>query len=372
MNYNYRILTIVGLQEGEKPVVFITHDESTFNCNDGKRQGWMKAGQQPLRPKGRGRGMMVSGFLTPGGRLKVPAHIEDEKLLQDPSWEKDQYGNPIRDAMALHETTKEGYWSGDHMVEQTLRVAFPIFRLAFPGCQALFAFDNASNHCSYANDALRAHRMNLRPGGEQPLMREGFDYGRNLPHTMVFPMNHPTFELRGKAKGTEVVLRERKLWPFQGRRADGARFLHNCPRDHGRKGCKDYVGTELEGRCCATSLLARQPDFQQQKNRLVEELEALHQLAIFYPKFHPELNFIERFWCGAKWYTREHCEYTWESLKQTLPVALDSISTATIHRHYEHCVRTLDAYIEGCTYGTREFTECVYRGHRQVVDKSKW
>jgi hypothetical protein len=83
-------------------------------------------------------------------------------------------------------------------------------------------------------------------------------------------------------------------------------------------------------------------------------------------------NFFERFWCGAKWYTRENCEYTWESLKKNLPLALDSVSTATIHRYYKHCVRTLDAYIEGCTYGTREFTDSVYRGYRQVVDKSKW
>ena len=35
-----------GLLEGEKPLVFITHDESTFNANDGKRQleGWMIQG----------------------------------------------------------------------------------------------------------------------------------------------------------------------------------------------------------------------------------------------------------------------------------------------------------------------------------------
>jgi len=59
-----------SLEPGEKPLVFVTHDESTFNANDGKRQGWMRKGHQPLRQKSKGRGIMVSGFLTPGGRLK--------------------------------------------------------------------------------------------------------------------------------------------------------------------------------------------------------------------------------------------------------------------------------------------------------------
>jgi hypothetical protein len=43
-----------------------------------------------------------------------------------------------------------------------------------------------------------------------------------------------------------------------------------------------------------------QPDFIGQKGRLQEELEAANQTVMFYPKFHCELNFIERFWCAAK------------------------------------------------------------------------
>jgi len=57
--------------QGEKPLVLVTHDESTFNANDGKRKMWMEDGKQPLRPKGKGKGIMVSGFLTPGGILTV-------------------------------------------------------------------------------------------------------------------------------------------------------------------------------------------------------------------------------------------------------------------------------------------------------------
>ena len=35
-------------------------------------------GQPPLRQKGQRKGIMVSGFLTPGGRLQVPEHITNE------------------------------------------------------------------------------------------------------------------------------------------------------------------------------------------------------------------------------------------------------------------------------------------------------
>ena len=57
------------LPNGEKWKVFVTHDESTFYANDGRHQMWIEGEKQPLRPKGKGRGIMVSDFLTPIGRL---------------------------------------------------------------------------------------------------------------------------------------------------------------------------------------------------------------------------------------------------------------------------------------------------------------
>jgi hypothetical protein len=37
-----------GLRPNEKPLVLVTHDESTFNANDGKHRFWAKKGEQPL------------------------------------------------------------------------------------------------------------------------------------------------------------------------------------------------------------------------------------------------------------------------------------------------------------------------------------
>ena len=109
-----------------------------------------------------------------------------------------------------------------------------------------------------------------------------------------------------------------------------------------------------------------QRDFAEQKGRLQEEVEAAGHSVIFYPKFHCELNFIERFWCASKHYARENCEYNLNSLRKTLPAAFKSVSTASINRYYQHCCRIIEAYIDGHKYGTEAFVERAYKSHRRV------
>ena len=101
-----------------------------------------------------------------------------------------------------------------------------------------------------------------------------------------------------------------------------------------------------------------------------EEIEAANHLIIFYPKFHCELNIIERFWCAAKWYARENYKYPLEGLRKIITAALDSVSAVSINRYYNHYARVIDAYTGGFKYGTKDFTAHVYKGHRQVVDKT--
>lgn len=47
------------------------------------------------------------------------------------------------------------------MMEQLTNKAIPAFERAFPGCQALFAFDNAKCPQKYAVDALHTGNINL-------------------------------------------------------------------------------------------------------------------------------------------------------------------------------------------------------------------
>jgi len=72
------------------------------------------------------------------------------------------------------------------MVEHVLNIAIPIFERAYPGCQAIFLFGNASNHAAFAPDALVVTDMNLGPGGKQPVRREGFIHSKQCPQPWSF------------------------------------------------------------------------------------------------------------------------------------------------------------------------------------------
>ena len=64
---------------------------------------------------------------------------------------------------------------------------------------------------------------------------------------------------------------------------------------------------------------------------------------------------MERYWCQAKWFAKENCEYDFEALKATVPEALASVTNASIYSLYRLAVRTIDAYSAGLCYGTEEF-----------------
>ena len=53
------------------------------------------------------------------------------------------------------------------MANHAVKVTIPIFKTAFPGCQAVFALDNESKYWSCAADALRVENMNFYSGGKQ-------------------------------------------------------------------------------------------------------------------------------------------------------------------------------------------------------------
>ena len=63
----------------KRTLVLIYHDESTFHSNDGQGWVWAEAGKQPIRPKGQGRGIMVSDFIDEhNGFLR----LSDEEFQQ--------------------------------------------------------------------------------------------------------------------------------------------------------------------------------------------------------------------------------------------------------------------------------------------------
>ena len=62
----------IGTNNASRHLVTIYHNESAFHANEGRTSGWTVKGKQPLLPKGKGRGLMVSDFIEEhGGSLQL-------------------------------------------------------------------------------------------------------------------------------------------------------------------------------------------------------------------------------------------------------------------------------------------------------------
>jgi hypothetical protein len=93
-------------------------------------------------------------------------------------------------------------------------------------------------------------------------------------------------------------------------------------------------------------------------------LESYGHRVLFYPKFHCELNHIEYFWCHAKRYARENCDYTIAGLRDNVPNALASVSNRTISACFNSCLRKMDLYRRGHAYGSVEWKQLT--SHQKV------
>jgi transposase len=333
---------------GQCPIVLITHDECIFHANDGPTHVWTLDDCMPLRKKGHRQGIMISEFVSGKSRVCAPSSISDEKLSCK--------GLP-RYALESLEFGGETWWTGDQLMAQTLNKTISLVTLQYPGCQALFLFDNARNHDSFAPDALRVNQMNLGSGGESPPanMRNGWFYdkqGRKWSQPMNWP-EYPTTsrELWGKPKGLKVILQERGLWH------DGLRLKCKTAKD---------CDPKKPGGCCARTLLSIQEDFKAQKSMLQEAVESRGHLSLLYPKFHCELNWIEHFWGAAKWHTRKNCRYSIQDLRERIPQGIE-YAEKYIQASWKRVEKIINAYRAGI--GWTATTGKKYKSHRRVSDR---
>ena len=195
----------------------------------------------------------------------------------------------------------------------------------------IFVFDQAKIHTAFDDDALIASRMNVGPGGKQPVMRPSPSYLINgTPQRMTLDDGIP--------KGLKIVLEERG------------------------------VNTKGMGKVDMVKKLPSFIDFRHEKNKVERLLRRYEMQAIFLIKFHPELNPIERVWGKAKQYATNKRNYTFEVVKRTISPALEIVPVDTIRKYFRKSRNYMHAYREGFTgYQTNDKFK-VYTSHRKVSE----
>ena len=312
-----------GNPSATKFLVLIFHDESSFHANEGQSIMWAEEGRVPIRPKNQGRGLMVSDFVTEFyGLLQLSVEEYRTAAEADPS---------IR--MCAREILKfgagnEGYWNNSRFLKQ-MENAVKIADIKYPSDKytKVCFFDQSSGHCAFKDDSLNVRRMNVGPGGAQPRMRDTVWNGK--VQKMVLS--------NGQPKGMRLILQERGI-NTTGMKAADMRIV-----------------------------LANHADFKYEKTALESLMQEKGHRAIFIPKFHCELNPIERVWGESKRYTRAHCDYTFQGLERTVIPSLESVRIDTIRKYFRKCREYMQAYREGKTGGSDvESTVQKYKSHRRV------
>lgn len=125
------VIILPELRDGGKQVVLVTHDESHFYANDGRRQYWRLPHTQSLRSKHLGQSIHVSEFLTDlRGRLR----------LND--MEKKEFPDIPQEARVVITTGKnqDGYWKGEDVLKQVVILIQYFFQILFLIIQIVTSF----------------------------------------------------------------------------------------------------------------------------------------------------------------------------------------------------------------------------------------
>ena len=119
--------------------------------------------------------------------------------------------------------------------------------------------------------------------------------------------------------------------------------------------------------------LASHPDFVNEKNRLEYFLHGRGHACLFIPKYHCELNPIERCWAQAKRYTRAYCNYNITGLRKNIPPALDSVSKENIKNYFRRARNYMYGYLLGHKAGIdlenliKKYSK-EFKSHRRIAE----
>lgn len=91
---------------------------------------------------------------------------------------------------------------------------------------------------------------------------------------------------------------------------------------------------------------------------------------LYFPKFHCELNPIERVWGQSKRYCRAYTNYTLQKLREIVAPGLNSVSVDLMRKYFRKVREYEMAYGEGKRGGLEvEKAVKLYKSHRRVFNE---
>ena len=119
------------------------------------------------------------------------------------------------------------------------------------------------------------------------------------------------------------------------------------------------------------TVLSYHEDFVTEDTIVESYLKGRGHKAYFLPKFHCELNPIERVWAQAKVYCRAYTNFTLIRLRQIINPALDFVTVDNIRKFARKARDYEQAYREGHKAGKAvEDAVKVYKSHRRVFSEN--
>ncbi|RXW11883.1 hypothetical protein EST38_g13972, partial [Candolleomyces aberdarensis] len=264
---------------------------------------------------------------------------------------------------------RDGYMTNEDILAQ-FEGAVALAKELYPNDNHYFIFDNATTHLKRPEGSLSARRM---PKGE----------------SLVFGADVPKRDAEGK-----VIPGEKERIPMHGALFNGeSQPLYFPPEDGVGMGtfkgmeqilaergiettglkaeCKEFKCAPPQQDCCMRRILYNEPDFQNVESNLEIFAKSLGVQAIFLPKYHCELNFIEQCWGYAKRLYRLKPESSREdALEKNTLEAVDSVPLVSMRRFANRSLRLMDAYRSGLDGRQAAWAAKKYRGHR--VLPSSW
>lgn len=323
------------------------HDECSAHTNDYNSRSWNHNGAGKLKEKSRGTARMVSAYCC-----------ADIGMWRN-SWAFIEPGAAER---------KDSFWGGndvqlqakDHLLE---------FDAKFPECTCVDVYDNSTGHNCKAPDALDASSINITPGGKNyKIMRDGYylkDEVRTV-QSMYFQVGDIVYV--NISIGTDVSTMDLQ-WKTIAAYPTLTIISSDCELVGVAKGQRQLLREQPDFAEC---VLKAQPDFASQKCGLVEVYEkhnAEHgtdHYCIFLPKFHPELNPIERVWSKMKWHVRRTNNGSIITLRESMEYGLseENIPLSTIRRYCRLVACYYEAYEQGMSLVTAQKWMAQRRSHR--------